>query len=212
MENAEQIYRDASVIFERRGYGRTLSLCIVGTEEIGKALLYTIAAVDGLPCLRSRLTRMKSNPSREHELKQLLEEYFCIAADLVQEYLSEIGSEEYGTVSHAYRVAQIINLLLQDSSSEILKKPFSAKKHFKERKKFALPIGDNLTTEERKWRGLYVDILDDHTVHSPSSVSEIEAKMAFFGLKTSIEEISSLNQVLISDDEWVDLKREIGNL
>lgn len=192
------------------GYGRTQSLCIIGTEEIGKAFLYTIAALDAVPGLRGRLAGARKNPAREHELKHLLEEFFFNAADLVREYLSEIDFGEYGTPGRAYLITQIIKSIVEDPSSEILKKPLAARKHFEETKNI-LPLGDNLSTEERKWRGLYVDILNGEKVHSPSAVSEMEARMALIDLETSVKEISVLKQVLASDEEWEEVKQEIGS-
>ena len=157
-----------------------------------------------------RLAEVRRNPAREHELKHLLEEYFSTATDLVREYLSEIDFGEYGTPGRAFLIAQIIKSLLEDGSSEILKKPFAARKHFEERKKL-FPLGDTLSTEERKWHGLYVDILNGERIHSPSSIDEMEARMSLIELETSIKEISILKQVLESDEEWEEVKQEIGS-
>ncbi len=100
LKNALALYEYALFLFGGERYARSLSLSVIGIEEIGRAVLYSLAALDRLPDLRWKLEWPKGgNPAHIHLSKQVLYEYVSIAYSLVGEYLQFRAQEFVGSTA-----------------------------------------------------------------------------------------------------------------
>jgi AbiV family abortive infection protein len=192
LKNATALYEDALFLFGAQRYARSLSLSVIGVEEIGKAVLYSLAALDRLPDLRWKLERPKGgNPAHTHASKQLLYEYAGIAYFQVGEYRQILAQEtaDSTSVSDVEWLAELFVELINDPSIVKVTEPSKSDKKF-------------LILEEKKERGLYVDLSPELGLSTPGQIDVKEAERQLADLKSSLDDLSRLSRVLESDDEW----------
>jgi len=198
--NAMALYEDAFfLLFGAQRYARSLSLSVIGVEEIGKAILYALAALDTLPDLRQKLERSKrGNPAHLHLSKQLLHQYADIAYWQVSEYLQILAQEtgELASVSDVEWLTQLFVVLVRDPSVGKVNKPSKADKKL-------------LTFNESKERGLYVDLSPKSDLSTPEQINAKEAERELTDLKSTLNDLSRLSRVLESDDEWQLLEKSV---
>jgi AbiV family abortive infection protein len=194
LKNGTALYEDAFLLFGAQRYARSLSLSVIGLEEIGKAFLYLLAALDGLPDLRQKLERSKrGNPAHSHVSKKLLCEYASIAEWQVGEFL-QILAQETGEAAPVSDLEWLTELLVT-----LIKHPSSAKVS-----ELSKNCGDKklLTSDEKKERGLYVDLSPEFGLSTPEQIRAEEAECELADLKSSLKYISRLSRVLESEDKW----------
>lgn len=192
LKNATALYEDALFLFRAQRYSRSSSLSVIGVEEIGKAVLYSLAALDRLPDLREKLERSKGgNPAHIHASKQLLYEYADIAYSQVSEY-RQILAQETGdstSVSGVEWLAELFVELINDPSIAKVTEPSKSDKKL-------------LTLDKKKERGLYVDLSLDLGLSTPEQIDVKEAERQLADLKSSLNDLRRLPRVLDSDDDW----------
>jgi len=192
LKNATALYADALVLFGAQRYARCLSLSVIGVEEIGKAILYALAALDGLADLRQKLERSKrGNPAQTHLSKQLLYQYAAIAYWQVGEYLQILAQEsgDSTSVSDVEWLAELFVELINNPSIAKVSEPSRSDKKL-------------LTLDEKKERGFYVNLSPELGLSTPEQIDLKDAERQLTDLKSSLNDLSRFSRVLESDDEW----------
>lgn len=213
LENAKALLDEAKILHEKTRFARALCLSIVGQEELGKAILFALAGLDLLPDIRKRLSnRDRSNPSFEHDLKQLLEKYWGIAVWQLEEYhqimMNEIGWEYWSPISDVEWLEELFVSIMEEdyAFSDIIRKKGKAKKMMK---KSISKIPDELTTEEKKHTGLYVDLKPDGSFSEPKSIEEVDSQLAICELKSGIDDFKRLERVFKNREDWNSLEARL---
>ena len=211
MKNAKALLDETKLLYENNYTARALCLSIIGQEELGKAVLFALAGLNLFPNLRERLSnRDWSNPSFEHELKQLLEQYWGIAVWQLEEYhqilRDEIGSEYWSPLSDVEWLVELFeSIVVEDPSfADVLQKRGRAKKKMK---KYTFMKKYFPTREEKKHAGFYVDLKPDGSFSEPISIDEVDVRLAVFGLESALDDFSRLERVFMSDTDWQILEK-----
>lgn len=212
LENARGLLIEAKLLAENRYWARALCLATIGQEELGKAILFTSAALDLFQDLRKQLSnRDKSNPAFAHELKQLISEYWGIATWEVEEYheilMDEIGSENWTPTSDVEWLEELFTSISKEdpSCSDILR-PREAGKMMK---RFGIMNPDYLSTEDVKRKGFYIDLKGDGTISKPTDVGESDTRVAISKLEAGLNDLERLSRVLKNSDDWEQLERRL---
>lgn len=222
--NAVELLADARLLQEHGRYARAVSLSIIGNEELAKAVLYVLAALDAVPGLRKRLPHRK--PATDHKAKQVTIELAGIGAWLVDEYQSILRDEAGGMgvfdpvlwlcgfLSHSEDwVRQEVDWLdRRDANPKQLgpdEKKSPSQRYQDGIKKmlsdsaFGRLSGPSPTPEEQKWAGLYVDV--DGAVSTPHSITERKARQAVAELEANLGTVERLQEALEDDALWEEL-------
>lgn len=86
--NAESILEDVRLLYAADRWARSVSLSIIGKEELGKSVIYAVAALDRLPGLRDLLASADfDNPTRDHQFKQLAAEMASIVHFMLEDLI-----------------------------------------------------------------------------------------------------------------------------
>ena len=195
--NADMILCDAQLLLDARRFPRALSLAVIGYEEVGKALLFTLAATGRVPTFEPLLLSTKpwENPAKHHLAKQFLVEIAAVMADHFREFgqaedvhllLATIAGEVEGrSVQNIARdyYKQLEGLILQDAPAQVPR---------------------DYTPEQRKWNGLYVDI-QEGAVCRPKDISRLDAHLALKDLELALAGLQPLLSVLSDEARWVEL-------
>ncbi len=215
LQNARELLKEVELLNEHSYYARALSLAIIGQEELGKAVIFAAASLGLFPGLRERLSkRGLHNPAFEHELKQLLMEYWGIALwqteEWHQELGNEIGWENWTAFSDVEWLEELFNSISKEdpSSTDILKKFGKAKKIIK---KLRLVDLENRTTDEIKQAGFYIDLKPDGSISKPLEIAEIDSRVAIGELEASLNDFIRLERALTNDEVWKELEERIGH-
>jgi AbiV family abortive infection protein len=205
LDNARNLYKDSNELAKVHRYGTAASLAIVGIEEVGKCLLFTLAALGVVPELETHIAKAL----KEHELKQLLCEYSDISAWLVDEYRSIISQAAgFPYTSDAAWIEEFLVTLLQDPSTDCLLR--KARERLKQRSDFLKNDFDSYENKQMlKHRGLYVDLRDNGDVTTPESVTDTEMQCELGELKSSLDTFQRLYNVLKSDADWEIVKKNV---
>ena len=213
LKNARALLSEAKMLYEKGFFARSFCLAIIGQEELGKAIIFALAGLDLFPGLRERLSnRNRSNPAFEHELKQILEESWGIAIWQVEEYhkilIDEIGRENWTPISDVEWLEELfVSLAIEDPScTDVLRKQGRAKKIMK---KWTSGVFNELTTEEQKHTGFYVDLKPDRSISEPDSIDEIDARIGIGKLDSALEDFKRLDRVFTNDEDWNRLKERL---
>ncbi|NVM20287.1 MAG: AbiV family abortive infection protein [Desulfobacterales bacterium] len=216
LDNAKALLDEAKLLSENAHYARALCLSTIGKEELGKAILFALAGLDLFPDLRERLSNSDwSNPALEHELKQLLEDYWGIAVWQVEEYhqilMDEIGWENWTPISDVEWLKELfVSIAKEDpSSADILQKRGKARKTMK---KYMTKVPDGLTAEEEKHAGFYVDLKPDGSVSEPNCITEMRARLAIGELESGLNDFKRLERVFKNDEDWSSLEERLKNI
>ena len=215
LRNAQALLEDASLLFHKQRYARALSLSVIGLEESGKALLYSIAALDILPDLRKTLekTGREKNPAHDHRLKQLYQEYVSIAVWQVREYMQILvqGAGVFVPVADVDWLTELFAALIEDPSAETLTKPKKARKVWGSENTMMESIADEKKPdlEQRKQAGLYVDLSVTFGLSTPEQIGEKEAELALSDLRSSLQDFERLRRTLEAEQEWRSLANAV---
>jgi AbiV family abortive infection protein len=213
LENAKTLFDEAKILHDKTLFARALCLSIIGQEELGKAVLFALAGLDLFPDIRKRLSnRDLSNPAFEHDLKQLLEEYWGIAVWQLDEYhqimMDEIGWEYWSPISDVEWLEDLFVSIMEEDSSfaDIIRKKGKAKKMMKKR---IARIPDESTTEEKKHRGFYVDLKPDGLFSEPKCIDEVDSRLAIGELESAIADFERLERVFKNSEDWNSLEARL---
>lgn len=212
LSNALGLYKDAELLFNHERFPRALSLSILADEEVGKGLLFTLAALNRVHGLRDELRQASfRNPAKRHPLKQLLVEVAGFADEKFSEYQSIVGSLVGEPVGARDPIAVVEALLEQTAEwlTEALADPDYSQRQYRLRKGMVaqLPFvarGDvrpYQTPEEAKWSGLYVDFTTAG-LQEPASVTRREAESALLGFLWGHGAVHRLHESLDDDELW----------
>lgn len=160
LKNAKQFIDDAKLLISQKSYGHALSLTVLATEEISKAIMYFFQKKD----LKSFI-KIKKGDIYSHRHKQEL-------------YVSMILVEQI-TVSlkNALNKTKPIKKSTEIILNEMIEKVKRAFQHgIKECQIMQTQINFLRQLEKRKQLGFYVDIDTGKNVISPESISYKEAK------------------------------------
>ena len=214
LRNAGALLEDASLLFRKQKYARAFSLSVVGLEETGKALLYSIAALDILPEFRKRLEQTgRENPAHDHRLKQLYQEYVGIAMWQVGEYMQILvqGAGVFVPVADVDWLTELFAALIEDPLAETLTKPKKARKVWGSENTMMESIADEKKPdlEQRKQAGLYVDLSVTFGLSTPEQIGEKEAELALSDLRSSLQDFERLRRTLEAEQEWRSLANAV---
>lgn len=214
-ENARELLVDAQLLHEHDRVARCLSLSVFGYEEVGKALVLTLAATSLVPGLGEGLLGEKigRNPAKQHATKQFIVDIADIAIDQMRDYQSEMASlsdgagASEGTISLADLLAELAAALQPALAREYARDYY---KNIERAIRLDTPhrVPLDFTPEQRKWNGLYVDIQEGR-VCRPGEVSGLHAFFEMNALETALEWIDALPRVLRNDASWDEL---VGHL
>lgn len=220
--NATELLADARLLQEHGRYARAVSLSIIGNEELAKAVLYVLAALDAVPGLRKRLPH--GRPATDHKAKQVTIELAGIGAWLVDEYQSILHDEVGGMgvfdpvlwlcgfLSHSEDwVRQEVEWLDRRDAKQLgpVEKKSPSQRYQDGIKKMLSDsalgrvAGPSPTPEEQKWAGLYVDL--DGEVSTPHSITERTARVAVVELEANLGTVERLQDALEDDALWEEL-------
>ena len=201
IRNAESIFEDVGLLYEADRWARTVSLSIIGQEELGKAVIYAVAALDRLPGLREVLLgSRREDPVRHHQFKQLVTDIASIshfmAEDLIYESDGMAGPATY---------TDWVNWVLGDCADWLGRS--GVINGAKARRAYVEGSREQPhELELAKWRGLYVDMIDGD-LHEPQTVDEFEARMARVDLGINLEVLARLGTCSEDDEMWSELDR-----
>lgn len=208
IQNAEDLLRDASLLYEHGSHGRALSLAIIGREEIGKAIILALSALEAVHGLRKRFS---DRPLRHHPLKEMLGRILGDASSIVDEYLFDLYHEfpEAGPADPLHRLEELLRHIAS-GVAEFIEDPRRVTKYYAALKKEIGEVGPSglspwRTPEEKKWSGLYVDI-DEGAVRAPRSVEDDDAQLAVLSLEYALRDVTELRAALQDDDAWETLR------
>ena len=199
--NAESIREDVDLLYEAGRWPRTVSLSIIGQEELGKAIIYAVAALDRLPGLREILLRSgREDPVRDHQFKQVVTEVAIISHFMAEDLIYESDGMAGPSTSTDW-----VDTVLQDCAHGLHEsgviKGVKARREYIEKHR-----GRSDDLEKTKWRGLYVDMSED-ALHEPRTVDEFEARMARVDLGISLDALFRLGACSEDDEMWSELDR-----
>ena len=211
---AQALYEEAKVLYESDRYPRAAALAVIGAEEFGKAIVYTVAAL--LPEQRDLLP----DGLTVHELKHRI----CDLAEAAQ-IMSKEGWEAMGYPwSPVARLSDLFVSLAERGLGSLLDTK-EARKYYEERRKRddewqrrrekfqAHPEKDwglAFREPDLKNAALYVDLAESGKVLSPSDrVDEQCATVAVLGLEWFLEQYANLSSVISDDQSWQDFAGEV---
>jgi AbiV family abortive infection protein len=214
--NARSLLADARLLYDNRRHARAQSLAIIGHEEVGKALVYALAATPLLVELRDLLTGCATwaDPSKQHFTKH----YVMLEAEEVLTIVQEeqLGNRLAAGLVGRNRLAEVTELLegLAMSLRPYLINPDKAKKLFRSfehnsQAKYPSQIPADFTPEQRKWNGLYVD-LQRGVVCQPTDVGRRDALIEFRELKKALTGLSDLTLALQDSAGWLRLCADLA--
>lgn len=213
IENAEDLLSDARLLLEHRRFARAVSLSVLGQEEMGKAVLYTLAALDVVEGLRDALPlKSRKNPVASHAAKQVSIELAGVSAWLSDEYDGILASE--APAEAGYDPVLWYITFIQGCAEEArqqLADPERARRYHEgikvmlnEVPAFSRRLPPSRTPEERKWAGFYVD-LDGGSVTRPREISRADARSALIDLEADLETVTRLRDLLQDEPMWSEL-------
>jgi len=202
-ENARALHTEALLLHSNQHFGRALSLSIIGREEVAKGFLFVLAALKLFPKMETRLISSdRNNPLRDHQLKQLMEEYIGIGAWLVDDYFQILMAETdfWGPIDDIEWLTDFFMAMRNNSSeSDLL---LSLKRN--RIKKFSQLdlVSVSLTPEQKKHKGFYIDIVLPNLITGPQDLSETDALIEMKDLELSLQISSRLEGVVNSEEKW----------
>lgn len=215
--NAESILVDVNLLYEAERWPRTVSLSIIGREELGKSVIYAVAALERLPGLREVLSGTgREDPSRDHQFKQLAAEiagnFHYIAEDLLD------NSDGWAGPSNDKDWVDWVLCRSADwmHRSGVTEGEKARKSHvrgwFDRMRGHSMGVSglgkgpEPHDLEAKKWRGLYVD-LSEEGLYEPREVSEFDARIARCELATDLTALFRLPVFFEDDELWLELDR-----
>lgn len=219
-KNAASVLEDVDLLYQSGRWPRTVSLAIVGQEELGKAVIYAVAALDRLPGLREVLLASSYEaPVRNHQFKQLAADIASIAHFMAEDLIYDSDGMAGPTHDREW-----VDTVLADAADWLhrsgVTKGQKARRAYvreQERRLQALtadlpePLQGAASAETRKWRGLYVDLAEG-VLHEPRIVSEFDARSARTALDIDISALFRLQTFLEDNERWSELDRTPVNI
>lgn len=215
--NAQAILEDVDVLYQAGRWPRSVSLAIIGREEMGKAVIYSVAALNRLPGLRTALSgKRREDPVRDHEFKQLAAEIANIA-----HFMAEDAVYNSDGMAGPTNDAEWVDAVLGDSAAwlrdtGVIGGVKARRAHVARDKAWRRSLTEGLPAafqhheadelETKKWRGLYVD-LGAGGLHEPTEIGEYEARSARADLEIDISALFRLGAFLQDDEMWGQLDR-----
>lgn len=217
--NAADLLADAQLLQEHGRHARAVSLSIIGNEELAKALLYVLAALDAVSGLRDRLPS-RNGPAKNHTVKQVGIEFAGIGAWLVDECYS-ILHDEAGGWGAPDRVGWLCDFLRHDEEWAQEEVTWLEQKEAGQLTRGEAKMGPSQryqagikqmlsegamgrwglphrTPEEKKWDGLYVDV--EGVVSTPASIGSRAAELAIVELEANIATVAEMRRALEDED------------
>lgn len=211
-ENAEDLLGDAQHLYDDGRFARAMSLAILGKEELGKCLLYTLTATGHAEPFAGG----GRDPTRSHQVKQVLAEATADAFARVEDRFFLIEGEAPYPVS--FSPADWSEELLKQTAewvSDYIERPSEAREEYRRRREMVretrreagVPEDEPTaprTPEETKWDGLYVGV-EGGGIQTPRNVGEREAWTEINGLRAELRSAALLARCLEDEEEWADL-------
>ena len=212
--NAQTPYEDAKVLYDRDRYPRAAALAVIGAEEFGKAIVYTIAAL--LPDQRDLLPPRLDGHELKHRICSLAE-----AAEIVNEdYWDAIRRPDTALV----RLTDLFVPLAEQGLASCLDE-MEARQHYKELrkrdhewqqqwKKFQphpeKDWGLAFREPDLKNAALYVDLDTNGKILVPTNRVDGQcAAMAVLGLEWFLGQYADLSSIVGEDPSWHDFADEV---
>jgi AbiV family abortive infection protein len=164
LENAEQYYKDAELLFSFKSYGHAFALVVLCEEEFGKAVLYHLYSQDLLPesftsCLRQNLYQPLE--------KRLMAIGYAIGSNIDE--LMECIEESSRFVRTGTKKSPLTN------------------RNLKLKEKMLNDLEEFQGLLEKKERGFYVRFNVKERVSSPNSIGKSEVKKYLHQVKDKLE-------------------------
>ncbi len=212
MDNADELLADATLLHENGRPARALSLAIIGSEETGKALMFTLASLDAIPDLRASLGQQRYWGLTDHPLKQVLSQIVGHAEYVADEYADVVSSAapEAGSPGLLWWLEQFLRQCAEWAEKQVgdRKEPRRTQQFFKKivedfHKRFrqGQPPGPAQTPDEEKWNALYVDLAEGK-VRTPASITADQAWSKIVDLQIGLEATQRLRSALADDAVW----------
>jgi len=201
VDNASSLTRAAETLLEARHPGPATALAIIGQEETGKALLYTLIGFGLVP---EDAIPEAINLARDHRRKQQL----AMVGHVLTHIAPKLRPYFDGVPDDLEASEELLRPLLSEILPVLLDE---VKAFFVERPDFEERIGAivvNRELQDLKHRGLYVDVSDGRVL-DPSTVTAAEASAALANLGASIDGIRMFTQIASFSDEGVRLARTV---
>jgi AbiV family abortive infection protein len=195
--NADQLARGSDCLLKSGFFGPAAALAIIGQEEAGKAVLYTMIGFGLVP---EDAVPSAINRARHHQSKQLLGSLGHALAQIAPRIRPHIDRIPDSLETRE----EVVQPLLSDLVSLVdnLVRSFFAEHPDFERR--LTRIAENSPLQNLKHRGLYAD-----GERSVSEVSVQEASEALADLRFSIEGIQMFTQIAEFTDEGVRFTRAL---
>jgi len=214
IDEAENYLEEARLLCDHGRHARAASLGVLGREELGKGVLFVIAALDAVPGLRHQL-QGKSWAKTQHALKQLVGGLVGHAESIVDEYTDAVSYDARRAADAVWWAEQFMKVSI-DWAQGLLSDKKAAKRYHQEFLERARESYEraNLpqdissppeTPDELKERGLYVDIKDDVLV-TPGSVTGSQAQAEIDDLNCDLLAMTRLRGVVADDKLWKELR------
>lgn len=221
LENADGLYEDAGLLYDHQRYARALSLAIIGQEEAGKTVLYSIASVGLSMVVREAMERSARNPLFNHAFKQVTMVLVSAADIFIDDETDTLAALVAGELSPSAVIGHVERLLSECADSleaGLREHDVQAGRIWYERLRediaqasdlpdHGLPVRDFETPEEEKWRGLYVN--PERPTGQPHAVTRSDAGFKLMELEKDLDTLAGLRQVLADDHSWDELKRRV---
>jgi AbiV family abortive infection protein len=201
VDNASSLTRAAETLLEAAHPGPATALAIIGQEETGKALLYTLIGFGLVP---EDAIPEAINLARDHGRKQQL----ALVGYVLEHIAPKLRRYFDGVPDDLEASEELLRPLLSEILPVLLDE---VKAFFVERPDFEERIGAivvNRELQDLKHRALYVDVNDGRVIR-PRDVTAAEAAAALNDLREAIEGIRLFTQVGNFSDEGVRLARAV---
>ena len=215
LDNADTLLTEARLLHRHSSFARALSLSILGQEEVGKALIFAVAALGLVPETGTKLEQLM----RDHATKQQWERFAVTFAGVGRDLEEEAESGSDATSQHDVWAVQRLLSLCSRAFADKLESAKKSKEAAREHFEMVAGVTDELrallgitgaeaamTPDQLKMAGFYVDVADGK-VRIPSSLRESQAATALSDLSGSIRSMRHLRRVLEEDDLWGELEQ-----
>lgn len=213
-KNAQQLYDEAKLLIQQDRFARAAALAVIGAEEFGKAVIYTMAAL--LPEQRRLLPRVLNN----HQLKHRVCSFAEVAKIMNEDYWAAIGRPDTALT----RLTDLFVPLVEHGLASCLDEE-EARQHYQQLRQRHHEEQHRNTFQpqvERDWglpfrepdlknAALYVDIDASGRVLIPiTRVDSQAAVLVIESLDWFLEQYAELSSVVSDEQSWRDFANEIG--
>lgn len=197
INNAYSIQEDVRVLVAR-GSKRAITLSIIGLEELGKAVIFVIAALPPFDGFRQRVPKLVT----DHPRKQIAASIATISWGLIEDYLAGMEAEYPEAVPEPREryVGQWLVDIIEDQSVKDL---------VTNRQEATTMSGD---ANQIKMRSLYVD-LDFQTgnVTTPEQIDSVDMELWTLRFTNSLKAMKPVKCVLEDKKLWNNVVNRVVN-